>query len=370
MTATRTIRLGIVGAGFTGRQAALCTAQLPSRITAVAIADLDRKRRQPVVDEFSIPRAYADYRELLDDEAVDAVYLGVPPDVRLPIVLDSLEAGKHVLVQKPHAMRAADILEMEAAAERAGTVIQFCFYLRHYPHNRAVRAAVAAGAIGEPYHGRYFSKNASPVGPYTDANRWLLVYGMKGGVLAQHMSHDLNLLWWWLGCPQPEWAFAAKHHVHPFYDGPEGPAEDYFSGLVGFAGHKTIQIDCSNSSHSDSPRICELHGTDGAIAGNTRCGLGRRDSDHGPNEAIFRFTGDGYERREITAEPDIPHTEAPPGASPFYHEIEHFAMAVAGEVAPEVSAAEAYTFMKILDALYDSARSQEKIIIGEPPPGG
>ena len=217
---------------------------------------------------------------------------------------------------------------------------------------------------------RYFSKNASPVGPYTDTNRWLLVYGMKGGVLAQHMSHDLDLLWWWLGCPQPEWAFAAKHHVHPFYDGPEGPAEDYFSGLIGFAGHKTIQIDCSNSSHSDSPRICELHGTDGAIAGNTRCGLGRRDSDHGPNEAIFRFTGDGYEHREITAEPDIPHTEAPPGASPFYHEIEHFAMAVAGEVAPEVSAGDAYTFMKILDALYDSARSEEKIIIGKPPPGG
>ena len=363
MTATQPIRLGIVGSGFTGRQAVLSASQLPARITVAAMADLDSERRRPVIDEFSIPCAYADYRELLEDETIEVVYLGVPPDVRLPMVLDSLAAGKHVLVQKPHALRAPEILEMEAAAECAGKVIQFCFYLRHYPHNRAVRAAVAAGEIGRPYHGRYFSKNASPVGQYTDANRWLVVYGMKGGVLSQHMSHDLNLLWWWLGCPQPEWAFAAKHHLHPFYDGPEGPSEDYFSGLIGFAGDKTIQIDCSNSSHSDSDRICELHGTDGAIAGNARCGLGRRDSDDVPNQAIFRRTSDGYERQEITTEPDIPHTEAPPGASPFYHEIEHFAMAVAGEVAPEVSAGEAYTFMKILDALYDSARSEEKIII-------
>ncbi len=363
MTATRPIRLGIVGAGFTGRQAALSSSQLPARITLAALADLDPERGRPVVDEFSIPRAYSDYRELLDDEEVDAVYLGVPPDIRLPMVLDSLAAGKHVLVQKPHAIRAPEILEMEVAAERAGRVIQFCYYLRHYPHNRAARAAVDSGEIGQPYHGRYFSKNASPVGSYSDANRWLLVYGMKGGVLSQHMSHDLNLLWSWLGCPEPEWAFAAKHHIHPYYDGPEGPSEDYFSGLLGFAGNATIQIDVTNSSHCDSVRICELHGTEGAIAGNARCGLGRRDTDDAPNQAIFRRTKNGYERHEISAEPDIPHTEPPPGASPFYHEIEHFAMAVAGEVSPEVDAKEAHTFMKILDALYDSAGAGEKVII-------
>ena len=363
MSESQTIRLGIVGAGFTGRQAALSASQLSSRITAAAMADLNADRLQPVIDEFSIPRAYSDYRELLDDEMVDAVYLGVPPDIRLGMVLDSLSAGKHVLVQKPHAVRAPEILEMEAAALRADKLAQFCYYLRHYPHNRAVRAAVKSGEIGRPYHGRYFSKNARPVGSYSDANRWLLVYGLKGGVLAQHMSHDLNLLWWWMGCPDPEWAFAAKHHIHPYYDGPEGPSEDYFSGLIGFAEGATIQIDVTNSCHSDSPRICELHGTEGAIAGNERCGLSRRDTDAEPNQAIFRRTEDGYERDEITAESEIPHTTAPPGASPFYHEIEHFAMAIAGEVEPEVDAKEAHTFMRILDALYDSAQSNEKIAI-------
>ena len=358
---SRPLRLGIVGAGFTGRQAALSASQM-ERVESAAIADPDSGRRDPVADEFAIPGRCADYRELLSDGGVDAVYLGVPPDIRRPMVLDSLAAGKHVLVQKPHATRAGEILEMDAAAQDAGRVVQFCYYLRHYPHNRAVRLAVDSGTIGEPYHGRYFSKNASPPGTITAANRWLHVYGQKGGVLAQHMSHDLNLLWWWMGSPQPQWAFAAKHHLHPLYDGPEGPSEDYFSGLLGFAGGRTIQIDCSNSSHCDTPRTCELHGTGGAIAGNARCGLGRAPGSP-PNEAVFRRTGDGYRREEIPQESDVEHAEAPEGASPFYHEIERFAMAVAGETEPEVAAPEAHLFMKILDALYDSADTGRKIEI-------
>ena len=357
------IGLGIVGCAFTGRQAALSTSQLPGRMTTVAVAELNADLRRDVAAEFSVPHTYADYRELLDDPAVDAVYLGVPPDIRLPMVLDSLAAGKHVLVQKPHATQASQILEIDAVAQRAGKVAQFCYYLRHYPHNRAVRTAVAAGKIGKPYHGRYFSKNASPPNTLTSGNRWLHVYGLKGGVLAQHMSHDLNLLWWWMGCPQPEWAFAAKHHLHSLYDGPEGPSEDYFSGLVGFAGNKTLQIDCSNSSHSNTQRTCELHGTSGAIAGTPRCGLSRRHNETEPNEAIFRRTPDGYQRQEIDEAADIPHTQPPPDASPFYHELEHFAMAVAGEAQAEVDAAEAHTFMQILDALYNSAQSGEKVVI-------
>ena len=357
------VNLGIVGCAFTGHQAALSASQLPGRIRAWAVADLDPGPREAVAAEFSVPRQYGDYRELLADSQVDAVYLGVPPDIRLPMVLDSLAAGKHVLVQKPHATRAPQILEMDAAARRAGKIIQFCYYLRHYPSNRAVRRVVAAGQIGKPYHGRYFSKNAGPLEVITKGNRWLHVYGLKGGVLSQHMSHDLNLLWWWMGCPQPEWAFATKHHIHPVYQGPEGPSEDYFSGLVGFADHKTIQIDCSNASHADTLRICELHGTTGAIAGTPRCGLGRHPEDSEANEAIFRRGPEGYEREEIDAAPEMAATDAPAQASPFACEIEHFSRAIGGRVEPEVAAAEAHTFMKILDALYDSALSEEKIAL-------
>ena len=340
------IKLGVVGCGFTGREAVLATTVMP-RMTAVAIAELDEPLRQRVAGEFSLPHAYADYRELLQNPDIDAVYLGTPPDVRLPMVLDTLKAGKHVLVQKPHAVRASEILQMDAAATETGKTLQFCYFMRHYPHNRKIRSAVLRGKIGEVYHGRIFRKYKG-VPPLNDLTRWLHIYGYKGGVLGQHVSHELDLMWWWMGCPKPEWTFAAKHSVYPAYDGPEGPAEDYFTGLIGFERNKTIQIDCGMLIHSEANKaITELYGTTGSIT----------------DGALFRLRDSESIREEIDEPLEIQHSDVPENPPVFFYEINHFAMAVAGEVAPDVSAADAYTFMRILDALYDSAKVQQKVLI-------
>ena len=339
------IKLGVVGCGWAGMQAVLAATAV-SRTTVVAIADLDSTRRDSVAGEFSVPHAYGDYRELLENSEVDAVYLATNPDVRLQMVLDTLKSGKHVLVQKPHAIRAPEILQMETAAKQAGKTLQFCYFMRHFPHNRKIRRAVLGGKIGEPYHARIFGKyNTIPA--LNNNTRWLHIYGQKGGSLGQHYSHELDLTWWWMGCPQPEWAFAAKHSVYPVYDGPEGPAEDYFTGIVGLEGNKTIQIDCSRMNHSHLPTVVELYGSTGAITGG----------------AISRFKDSEFIREEIDEPIEINHSEPPENPPVFFYEIEHFAMAIAGEVEPDVSAADAYQFMKILDALYDSAKEQKKIYI-------
>ena len=99
------IKLGVVGCGWAGRQAVLAATAVP-RTTVFAVADLDSARRDSVAGEFSVPHAYSNYRELLKNSEVDAVYLATSPDVRLPMALDTLKTGKHVLVQKPHAIRA------------------------------------------------------------------------------------------------------------------------------------------------------------------------------------------------------------------------------------------------------------------------
>ena len=351
------VKLGVIGCGFTGRVSTHGTTLSP-HVETVAVADLDEERRRSVAEEFGVPNQYGPYEELLSDSAVEAVYIGTRLKDRLPIVLSALEAGKHALVQKPHALRAADILEMKRAAETAAVTLQFCYYLRHLPWNRATRVAIQNGRVGEPYHGRYFSKNADRAAPIGDG--WNLEYGNKGGVLAEHMSHDLDLLWWWMGCPKPQWAFAVKHSINP-EPGPIEPVEDYMSGLVGFAGHKTIQIDCSCVSHADSARILELHGSEGAISGTQRCGLSRRDARLG-DELISRRGADGYVTEMIDESSDVSHTELQPeGIPPFFYEVEHFAMAIKGLVAPDVAVDDAYEFGKILDGLYESARKGEKV---------
>ena len=139
----------------------------------------------------------------------------------------------------------------------------------------------------------------------------------------------------------------SKHVLYPQYDGPEGTAEDYFTGLLGCEGGKTIQIDCSRMSHSDSGSVVELYGTTGAIT----------------NGGISRFK-DGEFVREAVDEPiEIDHGVLPEEVPVFYYELNHFALAIAGEVAPDVSASDAYVFMQILDAFYDSAKGVEKVYI-------
>lgn len=339
------IRLGVVGCGWAGRQAVLAATAVP-RTTVVSIADLNASRRQTTADEFSLPHNYEDYHQLLDNSEIDAVYLATSPDGRLRMVLDTLRAGKHVLVQKPHAIRADEILEMEVAAQETDRTLQFCYFMRHFPRNRQIRRTVLDGKVGIPYHARIFEKYNS-IPPLDENSHWLHVYGMKGGSLGQHYSHELDLAWWWMGCPKPTWAFSAKHVLYPVYHGPEGAAEDYFTGIVGFEDGQTIQIDCSRMSHSDSPTVVELYGTTGAI---TKGG-------------ISRFDDGEFRREEIDAPLEIQHTTPPENAPVFFYEIEYFAMAIAGEVEPDVSSADAYTFMKILDALYDSAKDGQRISI-------
>ena len=338
------LRLGVVGCGWAGRQAALAAVAGP-RTEVVAVSDVTPALLHSVADEFSVVGRYAGYQELLADQSVDAVYLAVNPVMRYQMVLDSIRAGKHVLVQKPHAVCAEHILEFDAAAKKAGVTLQFCYFMRHFPNHRSIRAAIAQGQIGVPYHARVFVKfNSRP--PAEGITLWQQVYGQKGGALGQHASHDLDLAWWWMGCPKPVWAFGVKHSVYPVYDGPEGPAEDYYSGMLGFEGGKTIQIDCSRWIHADTPNALEVYGSEGAVT-------------HGK---ISRFDN-GFSVTSSDAKVDIPLSPAPAGAPSFFHEIDYFAMAVEGIVEPDVSAKDSYWYMRILDALYESAKCGEKVVI-------
>lgn len=342
---TDTIQLGVVGCGWAGCRA-IESANATSKLKVIAIAEKDETRRRQAGDDNAVEHRYENYQELLNNPSVDAVYLATSPDGRLQQVLDSLNAGKHVLVQKPHAIRAQEILQMEAAAQESGKTLQFCYFMRHFPNNRQIRRAIQNGVIGTPYHARVFGKfNSIP--PFDENSRWLHVYGQKGGSLGQHYSHELNLTWWWMGCPKPLWAYAAVHVLYPQYDGPEGAAEDYFTGILGCEGDKTIQIDCSRMSHSDSGSVVELYGTTGAIT----------------NGGISRFENGEFIREQIEESNEINHGDVPSDSPVFYYELNHFAMAIAGEVVPDVDASNAYSFMQILDALYDSGKSGEKVYI-------
>jgi len=100
-------------------------------------------------EEFTIPRAYGTYDELLADPNVDAVYIPLPNELHKAWVLAAADAGKHVLCEKPLSLNVADAREMVAHCASRGVILCEAFMWRHQPRTRGLLALIAEGAIGE-----------------------------------------------------------------------------------------------------------------------------------------------------------------------------------------------------------------------------
>jgi predicted dehydrogenase len=115
----------------------------------VAVASRTQGRADAYAAEWGIPRAYGTYEALLADPDVEAVYISTPNGLHVDNSIESLEAGKHVLVEKPFSRSAAGVERAFAAAERADRLLMEAFMYRHHPQTRKLAELVRDGAVGE-----------------------------------------------------------------------------------------------------------------------------------------------------------------------------------------------------------------------------
>ena len=123
-------------------------ARASDRADVIAVASREEARAAAYAREHGIERAYGSYEALLADPDVEAVYVSLPNSLHVPWTLRALEAGKHVLCEKPLSRRADDVEAAFDAAERAGLVLSEAFMWRHHPQTAALVRLVAEGAIG------------------------------------------------------------------------------------------------------------------------------------------------------------------------------------------------------------------------------
>ncbi|HEY2433912.1 MAG TPA: Gfo/Idh/MocA family oxidoreductase [Vicinamibacterales bacterium] len=117
-----------------------------SELTAVASRTLDRAREYAL--EWQIPRSIGAYEALLADPGIDVVYISLPNHLHVEWTVRALEAGKHVLCEKPLALSVGDVDRVADAARRAGRVAAEAFMYRHHPLTDAVQAFAAGGRLG------------------------------------------------------------------------------------------------------------------------------------------------------------------------------------------------------------------------------
>jgi D-xylose 1-dehydrogenase (NADP+, D-xylono-1,5-lactone-forming) len=126
----------------------LAGARQAADVDVIAVASRDREQAQRYAREQGIERAHGGYGALLADPEVDVVYISLPNSLHVDWTVRALEAGKHVLCEKPLGRRAADVARAFDVAERQGRLLMEAFMYRHNPQTRRLTELVAAGAVG------------------------------------------------------------------------------------------------------------------------------------------------------------------------------------------------------------------------------
>ena len=263
-----TVRVAIVGMGIGKANATGFMRSRRGRV--VALCDLVEERMREFAKDVPGPlKLYTDYTEMCQDPEIDAVFVGTPNQYHVPVALEAVRNGKHVMVTKPLSDSVAAARALVAAAEAAGVVNMMSLSTRFDPATQYIGRQVQAGALGEVYYARARSVRRSGI------PSWSLGFVQQGGGAFRDMGvHCLDATWWMMGMPRPVSVLGvggAKFGPRGlgFWDytpqpelGRQYAADDYAGGLIRFANGAGMQVESFWASHQPEEFQMELFGTE------------------------------------------------------------------------------------------------------------
>jgi predicted dehydrogenase len=187
------VRVGMVGTSWYADAMHLPSLASHPQAEVVALCGRARPRAEELAAKYGIPSVYADYREMMDVRMLDAVVIAAPDDVHYPMVMAALDAGLHVVCEKPLAMDQEQARAMAERADAAGVKHMTFFTLRWLQHTQALYELVQAGYIGACRHCQisYVHGNAR-----AGAYRWRFDGARANGILGDLGSHLIDLGRW------------------------------------------------------------------------------------------------------------------------------------------------------------------------------
>ena len=230
------VRIGIIGAGRIGKvhARALCTTVPEAKV--IAISDVIEAAAKSLAAEFAIPKASTNYKDILQDKEVDAVFICSSTDTHANIIEESAKAGKHIFCEKPIALDLAKIDQALKAVKDAGVTLMVGFNRRYDLGNKRLRDDVDAGVIGKTEMCVINSRDPAPPP--------LSYIKVSGGIFLDMMIHDFDLARFLLK-DEPEEIFA---YGACLVDKGIGECGDYDTAMV------TIRFKNGALCHIDNTR--------------------------------------------------------------------------------------------------------------------
>ena len=348
------IRFGIIGTGGVAAGGAAALIENPDA-ELVAVADPSRERVTAFAARFGVGTVLESAEQLVARDTVDAVYIAVPNYLHAPISTLALEAGKHVLQEKPLALSLEDAAPLAAAAQQADRYFMLGMNQRFAAPVQRARQLVQQGRIGRPYHCKAYWRRRTGI---PGIGSWFTrkQHAGGGGLLdiGVHMLDDALYELGDFDVHSVTGATYAEFGPRGLGDGGWGLSErpdarfdvdDFATAIIKLKSGTSVVLDAAWAMHSEqrSAMNVELYGTEGAI------------DTYG--ERLYRQQPDGY---HIIDSPDGGEL-----TYPHANRFHHFVNLILGREEACVTLEQALTVQRVLDAIYSSAASGREVIFDD-----
>jgi predicted dehydrogenase len=345
------INLGIIGTGWPGQMHAHAIRAVEGA-KLYACADTDDQRREAFEREYAPQKRYRDYHELLNDPEVNAAIICLPNFLHFPASLAALEAGKHVLCEKPPTLNAAEMKVLREEATQRKLIYYFSRQFRFAPSTRAARKVVQEGRLGKIYHAKatFVRSRGIPVGVgnwFTEKKR------SGGGALIDIGIHALDAVWYLMGTPRPvsisAQVFRNFSHLAnvPVFD-----VEDAAYAFIRFENEAVVQLETSwagNLTDDIPPRKFFGQESNNSVLYGTKGSIRLKPL------TLFEDRRGQLVTVPLDAGEDEPDT--------FALQLRNFLDAIAGEAEPINNAEQAVELMEMIDGIYASSNLGREVPI-------
>ncbi len=338
------VKAAVVGAGFIGRKTHVA-GLINAGADVLAVCDTDSGRCEEAAKEYGI-KSFTDFKKMLRElPEVEAVAVAVPNKFHKPVAMAALSAGKHVICDKPMAMNSREAGEMVKKAGEKGLILALHLQHRYAFRSRWLKKEIEKGRLGEVYHAKasILRVNAIPKG-------WFHVSKFAGGGSLMDLGpHLLDATWAIMGKPRPISVSGYSYSKLGvkgmgfgswgvgYESGHDMDTEDLAGGLIKCEGGKTIEIESSWAVHLDEPTLqCTFFGD-------------KAGAKLFPHAKIYS-QGKKLKVKEQPAGKDI---------TPFAD----FVKCIRKGGRPEAAGEDGLVIMKIIDAVYKSAKTGREVKI-------